>query len=78
MRTTLEDHSPPLAATERFASADRHLKLQRLLVPVDFTTATLPALHFASTLAERFGSVGFEPVLIRVGACFRKGSCASV
>jgi nucleotide-binding universal stress UspA family protein len=56
MRTTLEDRSPPRATTEHYASADRHVKFQRLLVPVDFTAATRPALHFAGALAERFGS----------------------
>ena len=34
---------------------DPHLKLQRILVPVDFTPASLPALRYASRLAERFG-----------------------
>ncbi len=56
MRTTIEDRSPPLATTARFANPDRHMKLHRLLVPVDFTTATLPALRFAGALAEKFAS----------------------
>jgi nucleotide-binding universal stress UspA family protein len=56
MRTTLEDRSPRRATTERHGSAERHVKLQHLLVPVDFTPATLPALRFANTLAEHFGS----------------------
>jgi len=33
-----------------------HLKLQRILVPVDFTPASVHALRYATTLAERFGS----------------------
>ena len=33
-----------------------HLNLRRILVPVDFTPASVHALRYAATLAERFGS----------------------
>lgn len=33
-----------------------HLNLRRILVPVDFTPASVHALRYAATLAEQFGS----------------------
>src|SRR5215203_2747438 len=56
MRTRFERRSPSVAATGRVASAHPHVKLQRLLVPVDFTLSSLHAVRFAGTLAERFDS----------------------
>ena len=35
---------------------DPHLNLRRILVPVDFTPASVHALRYAGSLAERFGS----------------------
>ena len=49
MRQRLEKRS-------RYAGTAQHVKLQGLLVPVDFTPATLQSLRFAGTLAEQFGS----------------------
>jgi nucleotide-binding universal stress UspA family protein len=37
------------------AAADPHLKMQRLLVPVDFTPASLHALRYAARMAKQFG-----------------------
>lgn len=37
------------------AAVDPHLKMQRLLVPVDFTPASLHALRYAARMAEQFG-----------------------
>ena len=53
MRTTVKT---PSKHRKHFTRIDRHVELQYLLVPVDFTLATLPALHFAGRLAEHFGS----------------------
>lgn len=37
------------------AGLDPHLKMQRLLVPVDFTPASLHALRYAARIAKQFG-----------------------
>jgi len=56
MKTTVEKDLPVESTAEHFASFHRRVKLQQLLVPVDFTPATLQGLRFAGTLAEQFGS----------------------
>jgi len=38
------------------STEDPRLKLRRILVPVDFTSASLPALRYAARLARQFGS----------------------
>jgi nucleotide-binding universal stress UspA family protein len=38
------------------STEDPRLKLRRILVPVDFTSASLPALRYATRLARQFGS----------------------
>jgi len=49
---------PNLRATVKEADLrdEPHQKLQRILVPVDFTPASVHALRYAGSLAERFGS----------------------
>jgi len=47
--------SKPENETTGPVALDSHLKMQRLLVPVDFTPACLPALRYAARIAEQFG-----------------------
>jgi len=60
MTTTLEDDNSRGAGPEIFGpvsdNAQPRAKLQRLLVPVDFTPASQRALRYAAMLGERFGS----------------------
>jgi nucleotide-binding universal stress UspA family protein len=46
--------SKPENETTGPAAMDPHLKMQRLLVPVDFTPASLHALRYAARMAEQF------------------------
>jgi nucleotide-binding universal stress UspA family protein len=46
-------HDPPLQSGP--TGDDPHLKMQRLLVPVDFTPASLHALRYAAGMAKQFG-----------------------
>jgi nucleotide-binding universal stress UspA family protein len=58
--TTLRTDDPYVSALKQVGAsregAASHANLQRILVPLDFTPASRPALHYAAILAERFGS----------------------
>lgn len=51
----MDDPAHPFAGPEQWRSR-RHVNLQKILVPVDFTTSTLKALEYARALAASFES----------------------
>ena len=50
---TSAEHDQPSSGAS--PGADPHLDLQRILVPVDFTPASLHSLRYAARMAEKFG-----------------------
>jgi nucleotide-binding universal stress UspA family protein len=49
--------TPPQSQSQEsgLAAFDPHLKMERILVPVDFTPASLHALRYAAQMAKKFG-----------------------